>query len=492
MLVKISDIAVVKRQRKDMDKKKLLELVNSIKEVGRLIHPINIRPTRPDDLDDAGEPVAQPWMLLTGGRRLAAHLLMGKEEIEASDFRDLNPLEQQIVELEENLRRQDLSWYEEADALARIHQLRQGADPFHTLEKTAEETGVTTPTVHRALKLVEAVKQDPTLKEHTSGASALRKIQHREEIKRREASIEIAQRVDLSKRIVCADARDFVRTIPSQSIDLVFTDLPYGIDYDQTRKDAENMKGLYDDSRETVLDFITDVIPQVMRVVKPGGWIALFMSFENYAFLEGLVNNACAEHADYRDWGFDEFGRPETLVPTCGKSKFDQNPCRFLTAEMPPWIWTRRGKGNFGHYPELHAANRYEMLLVANGGSAKLVKKPVENVLDFAPFSGERLHEMQKPHDLAKEIVSRLTVVGETVLDLCCGSGAHLAAAADSGRNFLGCDSNPENIRSAHVLVSQHLRNKHLAEAPTVAGVGDGGSAIADEDSEALLDALGE
>lgn len=100
------------------------------------------------------------------------------------------------------------------------------------------------------------------------------------------------------------------------------------------------------------------------------------------------------------------------------------------------------------------------MIVVCNGGSAKYAKKPVENVLDFPPMEGERLHAMQKPHALCREIIERHTVIGEKVLDICMGSGAHLAAAADLRRDFLGCDSNPELLGPAFTLVGQFFNRE--------------------------------
>src|SRR5437764_260476 len=118
MKIPLKDIAVVKRQRKEIDPQELRKLANSILARGRLIHAINVRPTRPDDLDDEGKPITLPWTLLTGGRRYAAHLVLGWDEIEAANFDDLGPLEQQVVELEENIVRTNITWQEEIDAKA--------------------------------------------------------------------------------------------------------------------------------------------------------------------------------------------------------------------------------------------------------------------------------------------------------------------------------------------------------------------------------------
>lgn len=438
MKIKISEIAILHRQRKEMDKKKLGELVESIKANG-LLHPIVVRD--PFDQEIPSLPEGKKYILCVGGRRLAAHIVLGLDEIEANLKRDLDPLRAEIVELTENIERQDLSWDEANNARARIHELRVKENPFQTLSQTAEELGISTMQMSRELKLSEAKKKDPSLKVATSAASALRMVEHREHVQQRAATAAKAAGSDLAQKLFTADGRDFIRTIPSQSIDLVFCDLPYGFDYFDAVKDGQNMKGQYDDSIGTAKDFIADVVPQFVRVVKPTGWIVLFMGYELHGWLQDLLRTSCRTHGEYM---ISCMAHGNT---DCGES---------LRPELPPWIWTRRGKGNHGHWPELHASNRYEMIVVVNGGQAKLTKKPVENVLDFEPFSGERLHAMQKPHALCREIIDRTTVVGERVLDICFGSGAHLAAAADMGRDFLGCDRNPDNLASAVSLVGQY------------------------------------
>lgn len=284
----------------------------------------------------------------------------------------------------------------------------------------------------------------------------MRRAQFKHEIGQRVAAIKSIDITDLRSKLLVADASQFVRTIPTQSIDFVFTDLPYGIDYFSVRKDGKHALGAYDDRTEKVLDFLTDIIPQALRVVKPTGWVAFFMCYEWHQWLQDQIRDTCKTHFQYRS-GDSSYCMAKTEVGFDGT-------CDFFVPELPPSIWTRRGKGNHGHWPELHASNRYEMLVIVNGGKAKYAKKPVENVLDYAPLEGERLHEHQKPHDLCQEVISRFTVVGERVLDFCMGSGAHLAAAASMGRDFIGCDSNPDNLPKALQLIAQFY-SKPVADA---------------------------
>lgn len=49
-------------------------------------------------------------------------------------------------------------------------------------------------------------------------------------------------------------------------------------------------------------------------------------------------------------------------------------------------------------------------------------------------------HVHRKPHELQKRLIMAVTKKGDTVVDPCAGSFSVLEAAADCGRNFLGCD----------------------------------------------------
>lgn len=58
-------------------------------------------------------------------------------------------------------------------------------------------------------------------------------------------------------------------------------------------------------------------------------------------------------------------------------------------------------------------------------------------------------HPNQKPLNLCLELVAKFTNRGETVLDPFCGSGRIGEACVLLGRNYIGCDSDPEWVEKA-------------------------------------------
>jgi len=419
MLLPLDAIALPNRQRKSTDLTKVAELAASI-EASSLLRPIVVR--RPHADEDVG---GLPYVLVVGGRRIAAYFLLERTEIEANLIEDLDPLNAEIAELDENIRREALSWQEEINARTRIHALRVKQNPSQTLEETADEIGYSKAQLSKDISLSILTEHDPALRLAPSKGAALRQAEFKAGIATKLANVKTSSSDDIRSRLSIMDGVEFAKTLPSQSVDLVFTDLPYGIDQFEIQSTGDQHEGMskFDDSAEVVLPFIEKLVPEMIRVVKPNGWICLFMVWENHHWLIEQL---------------DKGG---------------------LSAERPPWIWARPGHGNYGLFPNLHAATRYEMIVVANGGAAQLCKKPVENVLVFEALDkDEKLHNHQKPHALCRELIERFTVPGELVADFCFGSGAHLAAAADLGRDFIGSENNPAMLDSAITLIAQFLK----------------------------------
>jgi DNA modification methylase/ParB-like chromosome segregation protein Spo0J len=473
MNIPIRDIAVVKRQRKKMDPTKLQRLANNIKTAGRLIHPINVRPTRTDDMYPQGHPkagqhVEQPWVLITGGRRIAAHIILKKDDIEARNFDDLPPLEQKVIELYENLDREDLPYADELEAKAEILRIRVAEGK--TQAEVAEELGEDPGNFARDIQLHSEIKQDPTIKEAGTKNAARKLVEHRKEIDRRVQTIKQVDVSGLKARLFTAKAEDFVRTLADNSVDLHMWDPPWAINYKSPTEIAKAtsgsiVKGKYDDSPEANLDMLVDVIPHVVRTVKPNGWICIIFATTGMNWLRTHLMSACKIHQGYCDVKYDfETGEFERASTVCSNVKVGDF-CEFLNPEILPCIWYRPNSRNIGQWPDRHFKHVYESIMVVPGSSkARLVLTGKPDVLVYDAIYEDRLHEMQKPHELIKDLISRFTVMGELVVDLTFGSGAHLAAAAELNRDFKGCERNPELLSTALGLVAQFY-NKGAAAA---------------------------
>lgn len=467
--IKLSDIFIPPRQRKKMDPKKLEALTVNIKTVGKLIHPINVRRTEPGTKNAAGELVKQPFTLSTGGRRLAAHYKLGWDEIEARIFDDLTPMEQKVVELYENLDREDLNFLDELEAKAEILKMRTGEGK--TQAQVAEELGEDPGNFSKDIKLHEEIKANPKLREAGTKNAARKAAEHHKEIERRIQTVKQVDVADLKSKIFTASASDYVRTLADASVDLLMWDPPWAMDYksasDVAVKTRGNIvKGKYDDSAEANLDWITDVISHVPRIIKPSGWVCIIFATTGMNWLRAHLMGACRTHQMYTKVVYNEdTGEFERPYKKCVGHAGNNGECEFLDPEILPYIWYRPNSKNIGQWPDRHAKHMYESIMVVPGSDkARLVLKGKPDVLVYDNEYAERLHEMQKPIPLIADLISRFTVPNELVVDLSFGSGSHLAAAASLGRDFRGCDNNPDNLTGALGLVAQYYKKAKPAQ----------------------------
>src|SRR6266852_2855351 len=119
VIIKTMDVS--ERLRKDFGD--IEDLASSISRLG-LLQPIV--------LDDHNN-------LIAGGRRLAACMHLGMESIAAVRKRDLSEADKKEIELEENIKRKDLTWQEEVTGLLQLYEIKQNRYGKRTGSKFGEQ-----------------------------------------------------------------------------------------------------------------------------------------------------------------------------------------------------------------------------------------------------------------------------------------------------------------------------------------------------------------
>lgn len=170
MILKIKDINIGQRIRDEYGD--MESLANSIKEHG-LLHPIV---------------VDSHYNLIAGCRRLLACERIGLKEIEAKMLGEISERELRVLELEENIRRKDLTELEKSKNLVELAELKEkeliekelkakeyfsesekksrGQPPkINGLKQVADDIGVPVTTLHDAKQHVAAVNEFPELEE---------------------------------------------------------------------------------------------------------------------------------------------------------------------------------------------------------------------------------------------------------------------------------------------------------------------------------------
>jgi DNA modification methylase len=393
----------------------------------------------------------------------------------------MSPFLRTRAELEENLYRQDMTWQEQAEGSKKLHDLFKtefGKD--WTQEQTAAILGSNQSSLARDLKVAEALEKDPELRKANSRKAAVRaidmKVSHTARLAR--SSLAVSHATTVRSKLFLGDARDYARQMKLGSIDLIFTDPPYGIDYYDKPDGSgaitkKNQGGLskYDDSAETTRDLLVDLVPQWFRMTHDASWIAVMMNEANYGFLRDLMENCCATHFDYRALPDETTGDgPLNYCETrsLDDRDGDEAECKFLKAEEPHWIWYRPNSHLPSMYPDRHAQNAYERILVLNRGNARL-SYPCQNVINIDnEYGNERWHAMQKPLELCLEVIKRLSLPGERVFDSTFGSGNLLKAASMCSRDFRGSEMNPSLHELAIASISADFGGEVVRLEPDV------------------------
>lgn len=163
MILKISEVHIGQRVRDDYGD--MESLANSIKEHG-LLHPIVV-----DSNNN----------LIAGCRRLLACERIGMKEIEVKVLKDISEKELRVLELEENIRRKDLTELEKSKNLVELAEIKEGElkkqkekmnctesvhlnDPHRIGDrKVAAEIGVPAQTLRDAKQHIAAVEEFPPL-----------------------------------------------------------------------------------------------------------------------------------------------------------------------------------------------------------------------------------------------------------------------------------------------------------------------------------------
>jgi ParB-like chromosome segregation protein Spo0J len=452
--IKLADIHIGKRFRLDKDVSDLIEDFKN-PEVGQ-ITPITVRPPTDEEVELG---VTKPFVLVAGGRRTSAAMLVGWTEIEAFDKGQMSPMIYRIMELHENLKRKALHFTEEVALKDEIVTLRRLQDPTLTQAEIARELGETPANLSRDLATHRALVENPSLAGAGSKRAAAGAAQQLRdsELRMQRLQGQAAQPkfvASFDEKIVTAEAGDFLTKMPERSQDLGLFDGPYGYNYWKSgqKSEADDLHlSTYDDDPRRTGDMYRRVFPQIVRVMRETGWMVFFCGEETYDFLSDLARDCCATHASYRHVQHNK---------QCEAAAGNQSigDCRFLVPEVPGWIWYRPNSRNNPRYRQLHAKNVYERVLVINMGKGQIVKWPCNNLLVHDAVYENRVHANEKPIPLYKDIIERLTFPGDAVFDVFHGSGNSLAAAAALSRDFRGCDKNPTMRQFAIARVQQHYQ----------------------------------
>lgn len=198
------------------------------------------------------------------------------------------------------------------------------------------------------------------------------------------------------------DCLEVMRQIPDGSVDLICTDIPYGV---CNRKD-NGLRNLNKDKAD-VLEFdLADFLREVGRTVKGSAYI--FCASEQLSEIRATLVNM----------------------------KFTTRVC----------VWEKTNPSPMnGQHIWLSGVE----LCVYGRKKGATFNEHCKNTVFRYPCGRNKLHPTQKPVELMQRFILASTKPGDIVLDPCMGSGSTGVACVNTGRRFIGIEKDPHYFQIA-------------------------------------------
>lgn len=246
----VDKIVVLREDRQRKTLRGIDELAESIHRLG-LIHPLVIND---DDV------------LVAGERRISAVKLLGWTHVPIQRSRDLDPTYLHALELEENVKRQDITWQEQCDAILKYEELRKQQDPSISQEQVAKELGFTGPAISRNLAVGKALREGNERVRSADKFSTALNIVERNNSRARESKLEqvaksVADTIKLPDEVpegvlkktvplLNEDFHEWTAAYCGRKFNMIHCDFPYGVGMHRSDQGAGQEYGTYEDGED--------------------------------------------------------------------------------------------------------------------------------------------------------------------------------------------------------------------------------------------------
>lgn len=365
------------RQRREVDD--IGPLAQSIAEVG-LINPIVI--------DRSGK-------LIAGERRFHAISSLGWTNIPAQFIEDLPEEVIWQIELEENIKRKNLSWQDECAAIKRFHELKVKSDPDWSQDDTAQMLNLSQPDIAGKLAVAEEIAKGNTRVSEAPKLSTAKNIVSRNNARKRDSVIAALTDAPVKEvPLLNVDFTDWLDTYTGPKFNFIHCDFPYGVNADDHDQGSASNHGGYEDSFATYQSLIAALRDSMDHIVAESAHIMFWFSLDYYEYTRTELQSM--------GWRINPF----------------------------PLIWFK--SDNTGIIPDAQRGPRrvYETAFFGSRGDRKIVA-PISNLCAFPSI--KTIHMSEKPVGMLKHFFRMFVDEYSTVLDPTCGSGNAIRAASQAG-----------------------------------------------------------
>lgn len=391
--------------------------------------------------------INQNNVILDGHNRLKICQELGIEpKFEVKKF--LDPLQEKEFVIEINLKRRHLNTFQIAELeykMEEIYKEKAKQRSFNNLKNVkenvatapndaieldkadeetgkvseiiAKKTGLSSRTYERAKKIIEEGSEEVKEKLRQGKTKISKEYENIQKDRKRQELLSQLNNIQPSTnplnnncKLFHGDFTELQKEIADSSIDLIFTDPPYGKEY---------------------LPLYQELARLAMRVLKPRGSLVFFVGYilldEVFNIFKdfSLTNNNSTKLKYWWTLAVKHSGHHTKIYP------------RYVFAEWKPLLWYVKGE-------------RANDLVVSN-----TIGDYIEST---AP--SKLLHEWQQSPVEAEYIIKNLTIENQSILDPMMGTGNTGLAALKLNRKFIGIEKDAKTFEIAKIIHELQTRNK--------------------------------
>lgn len=392
----VADITVNRDERQRRELRGIDELAESMQRIGQINAIV----------------IDQDGLLIAGERRYWSAVKLGWTHMTIQFAEDLSDYEKQAIELEENIKRENLPWQDEVAALERFHKLKVAHEPGWSQEQTADAVGLSRPEVSKKLQVASHMTNEVVSKADRFSA-ALNIVQRNAE--RKKASVldgvtaaiddtiltpeeQAAAPIEPEIPLLNVSFHDWQPAYDGPKFNLIHCDFPYGINVADTPRMDATIRDHYEDSPDIYFSLL--------------GRLCLAM------------DNVIAESAHLIFWHSMKF-HADTLYALQDMG-WKCNPF--------PLIWHKSDGSGIAPDPQRGPRQTYEAAIFASRGDRKITQEGcVANSFAYPGRRDGAIHASEKPYMMLRHFMRMVCDEYSLVLDPTCGSGNALKVAEDLG-----------------------------------------------------------
>jgi DNA modification methylase len=396
-------------------------------------------------------------------------LKAGGTTIKAVYTDEVDPFWLKVFEFEENAKRTDLTWQEQALAILHYHDARCALDPEWTLQATADAMNISSDSrVSCAVQVARALQAGNEKVAAAPNVSSAYNIISRE--RGRLLDTELSQLFDVTTPVPAPSAApspvaistesavggggeyathiatgettpqsstptpettiiqgDFTEWAPSytgRKFNFLHCDFPYGVGHNDTEQGGSERWGSYADSEDVYWGLCEVLRDNLPKILFSSAHIMFWFSMNHY---QRTVNFFSA-------------------IP-------------HLVVQPFPLIWLKSDGKGIAPDVERQPRRVYETALLMSYGDRRLVK--LKNNCYSGPCTKE-IHISEKPEPMLRYFFEMFVDDLSEVLDPTCGSGTSIRAAESlKAKRTFGLELNPEYAKSAQDAL-RFSRNKAI------------------------------